>query len=321
MISCDEALDLLSAALDGPLTEDEQHMLEEHLTVCAPCRALQADLQTIHTALPGLNEPVPAGLTDRVLEQIHADEVVPLDDSRRKTGARRWRRWAVSAALFGVVLLGAGRAALSPSMSPVADHTAVASGTGALPSEGVDTETVQPYAADSVPASASIAEGDASSGASEEGVTGRAAGAEEGEGGRTASKQSASPASDGAEQPVSHAAVPPSDAPIMMQAAPPIRDRGSAATDVSPFTAEGTFDPRASAAGDRLLAYLGRDDRTWGSDASLSLDDMGVVLTCELLDDRCCVFHGSWSDGREYRYSVPLDGGDIVESQMAVPEN
>ena len=156
MISCDEALDLLSAALDGPLTDDEQHMLEEHLTVCAPCRALQADLQTIHTALPGLNEPVPAGLTDRVLEQIHADKVVPLDDSRRKTGARRWRRWAVSAALFGVVLLGAGRAALSPSMSPVADHTAVASGTGALPSEGVDTETVQPYAADSVPASASI---------------------------------------------------------------------------------------------------------------------------------------------------------------------
>ena len=321
MISCDEALDLISAALDGPLTDDEQHMLEEHLAACAQCRAMQADLQVIHTALPGLNEPVPAGLTDRVLEQIHADKVVPLGDSRKKTGARHWRQWAVSAALFGVVLLGAGRVALSPSMSPAADHTVAASGTGALPSEGEDTETVEPYAADSVPAPASIAEGDTSSGASEDGVTGRAAGAEEREGGRTASKQSASPASDGADQPVSHAAVPPSDAPIMMQAAPSIRDGGSAAADVSPFTAEGALDPQASAAGDRLLAYLGRDDRTWGSGASLSLDDMGVVLTCELLDERYCVFHGSWSDGREYRYSVPLDGGDIIECQMTVLEN
>ena len=42
MLTCDEALELISASLDGPLRPDEAVRLEEHLKICAPCRALRA---------------------------------------------------------------------------------------------------------------------------------------------------------------------------------------------------------------------------------------------------------------------------------------
>lgn len=107
MLTCDEALELISASLDGPLAPDEAVRLEEHLKICAPCRALRADLESLHDQLPLLNAPVPEGLSQRILDQIHAEpKVVPLP--RRHGLPRHWRQWAASAAVFALVLLGAG---------------------------------------------------------------------------------------------------------------------------------------------------------------------------------------------------------------------
>ena len=40
MLSCDEALELISARLDGPLSGEETARLEEHLSACPACRTL-----------------------------------------------------------------------------------------------------------------------------------------------------------------------------------------------------------------------------------------------------------------------------------------
>ena len=45
MCTCDEALELISARLDGPLTAAEEARLNEHLAACSPCRALLVDLE------------------------------------------------------------------------------------------------------------------------------------------------------------------------------------------------------------------------------------------------------------------------------------
>ena len=59
MISCDKALDLISASLDGALTPEETDTLEAHLHICGACRALRADLECLHQELPTLNAPCP----------------------------------------------------------------------------------------------------------------------------------------------------------------------------------------------------------------------------------------------------------------------
>ena len=53
MITCDQALELISASLDLPLTTEEQQMLDQHLDGCPECRALLADFQKIHQELLG----------------------------------------------------------------------------------------------------------------------------------------------------------------------------------------------------------------------------------------------------------------------------
>ena len=44
MISCEEALELMSLELDGLLEEPDRRRLEEHMGQCAACRDLRKDL-------------------------------------------------------------------------------------------------------------------------------------------------------------------------------------------------------------------------------------------------------------------------------------
>ena len=46
-ITCDEALELISARLDGALSPDGEAALEAHLAQCPACGALLADLEEI----------------------------------------------------------------------------------------------------------------------------------------------------------------------------------------------------------------------------------------------------------------------------------
>lgn len=52
MITCDQALELLSAQLDGAMTIEEQTALQEHLAACPECRRIQSELKMAEEALP-----------------------------------------------------------------------------------------------------------------------------------------------------------------------------------------------------------------------------------------------------------------------------
>ena len=73
MITCDKALELLSAQLDGVLTIEEQTALSRHLSMCPECRAVQKELAAIDEALPGLEREPPRLLHDGVMQQIRRE--------------------------------------------------------------------------------------------------------------------------------------------------------------------------------------------------------------------------------------------------------
>lgn len=105
MCDCDRALELISLELDGELTPEEHAELEEHLAACGECRGAAEELRQLHTLLPELEEEVPEGLHQAIMDRIGAEKVVPLSRARK---APHIRRWASLAAVFAVILLGAG---------------------------------------------------------------------------------------------------------------------------------------------------------------------------------------------------------------------
>lgn len=112
MRSCDETLDLISAALDGALTGEERAALEEHLSNCPACSALFAELDGLHAATAQLEEiPAPIDFTDQVMARIAADPIqerpgsaVPFPSKKRSRIP--WKGWAATAAAVVVVVLG-----------------------------------------------------------------------------------------------------------------------------------------------------------------------------------------------------------------------
>ena len=108
MCDCDQALEWISAALDGALTPEEQRGLDAHLAACAECRALAKELRQLQKEMPGEAE-VPAGFHQAVMDRIAAEQVVPFPPKKR--GNRTWRSWAALAAVFAVVAAGGGMAA------------------------------------------------------------------------------------------------------------------------------------------------------------------------------------------------------------------
>jgi negative regulator of sigma E activity len=113
MRTCDEVLELLSAALDGELTAQEQAELNAHLAQCPSCSALSAQLTGLHRAMGELEDvPAPVGFADRVMAQVSAEggsaqrgKVIPFPTQKRKRTP--WKGWAAAAAVVAVVALGA----------------------------------------------------------------------------------------------------------------------------------------------------------------------------------------------------------------------
>ena len=106
MCDCDRALELLSLELDGELTPEEKGELEDHLTGCGECRRTAEELRQLHTILPELEEEVPDSLHQAIMDRIGAEKVVPLSSAAK--GRRSLRQWVSLAAVFAVILLGAG---------------------------------------------------------------------------------------------------------------------------------------------------------------------------------------------------------------------
>lgn len=75
-MACDQFLELLSARLDGALTEEEERELEAHLANCPDCRAVGAQLSALQGAFPELEEDAPPeGFARGVMDRIRASEV------------------------------------------------------------------------------------------------------------------------------------------------------------------------------------------------------------------------------------------------------
>ena len=105
MLSCDQALELISARLDGPLSREESKELEEHLSACPACRALSDELALLHRELPTLAAQPPAGLKEGVMDQIRAAKVTPFQSKKSRW---RWRSLASLAAVAVLALVAAG---------------------------------------------------------------------------------------------------------------------------------------------------------------------------------------------------------------------
>lgn len=103
MLDCEQALELISAKLDGALTAEESAQLEEHLAACPACRALLADFEELHMELPRLAAQPPADLKDHIMAEVRRSKVTPFQGKKKQW---RWRSLASLAAVLVLVLVG-----------------------------------------------------------------------------------------------------------------------------------------------------------------------------------------------------------------------
>lgn len=91
MLDCEQALDLISAKLDGALTAEESAALEEHLAACPGMPALLADFEELHLELPKLAAQPPADLKDNIMAEVRRSKVTPFQGKKKQW---RWRSLA-----------------------------------------------------------------------------------------------------------------------------------------------------------------------------------------------------------------------------------
>ena len=126
MLTCEDALERMSQALDGPLPLEERQALEEHLESCPECRAAYEALFQMEDALREIGEtPAPAELSARVMEQIQA-EAAPARRPAPRWNRAGWRNLAGLAAC-AVLCLGLWHGAGLGSRENVVDEPSAAS--------------------------------------------------------------------------------------------------------------------------------------------------------------------------------------------------
>lgn len=87
--------ELISARLDGLLTEEEERELDEHLASCPDCRRARREMDTVHRMLLAASPLPPEGLEDRILDELP-------DQPRRRSP---WMKKAAPLAAAAVFLL------------------------------------------------------------------------------------------------------------------------------------------------------------------------------------------------------------------------
>ncbi|MBQ9973832.1 MAG: zf-HC2 domain-containing protein [Oscillospiraceae bacterium] len=107
-MSCDPYIELISAQLDGELTEPEAQTLTAHLDTCPQCRAIARDFGLVHSAMTHMAVPAPEGLSD---------EVVRRHRQQKSTRRRTLRQFA---ALAACLLLTVGVVRMTDAM--YSDH-------------------------------------------------------------------------------------------------------------------------------------------------------------------------------------------------------
>ncbi|MSO36732.1 MAG: hypothetical protein EXQ69_00600 [Acidimicrobiia bacterium] len=121
-------LDMLSAYLDGELTEDERTIVDARLLESEEWRVELAETASVRSLVRGLPEKdIPAGF----LESLTAPdlvEVTTIDTRRRPMRAMRWLTGAAAAAVVAGVFLIPSQATNTPTVAADLDqHHAVQS--------------------------------------------------------------------------------------------------------------------------------------------------------------------------------------------------
>lgn len=101
-MTCEQALILISAALDGEVTEAERAALEEHLGTCPDCAALSEDFGVFSVALSGMNVDAPDDLTARIDAALDAEAAPAVSAPAKRS--RHSRAWGSLAAMFAAVI-------------------------------------------------------------------------------------------------------------------------------------------------------------------------------------------------------------------------
>lgn len=100
-MTCDKALELMSAALDGELTKQEAAALQAHLDGCPDCRAADAQLRGMDAFLKEAEYEPPAALHTNVMRAVRQEKAA----SRR----RFWAPAGLIAAAAALVLTAGSR--------------------------------------------------------------------------------------------------------------------------------------------------------------------------------------------------------------------
>ena len=103
MMNCEQALEAISARLDGALSEEENRELETHLASCASCRALLKELTELEEGLETLPVEAPETLAPSVMRTIRAEK-------GRAGGSGGEKKPAARATYHGMADRGGGRA-------------------------------------------------------------------------------------------------------------------------------------------------------------------------------------------------------------------
>jgi hypothetical protein len=143
MKDCEAYTELISAAVDGALSPEEQVRLEAHLAQCPHCRALLEDLTALHAVLADLPpvEP-PVGLKEQIMDAIEKEKVISMPQAKKKS-VQPWKRYLASAAVLAVVLAGGygirqtidGRSSTSAAAPEAASVTAEEPASGEVQAE------------------------------------------------------------------------------------------------------------------------------------------------------------------------------------------
>ncbi len=109
MMNCEQALEAISARLDGALSEEENRELETHLASCASCRALLKELTELEEGLETLLVEAPETLAPSVMRTIRAEKAAQAAPAAKKSQRRgpHITAWLIAAAAALALLLGA----------------------------------------------------------------------------------------------------------------------------------------------------------------------------------------------------------------------
>ena len=103
MRTCEEYEALISALIDGALSEEDRAELVAHMAECPACQAYFNDQLVIHDALSGLEDQAPAGFTARVMDQVRRESAPERKPEKKVVAFPLWRRYAAMAACCAVV--------------------------------------------------------------------------------------------------------------------------------------------------------------------------------------------------------------------------